>query len=258
MPRRLAQDFSAQSKARKVNSEAEVKRKADEYHRTGMPYQLAMAVALGKVTLSDALERMARQDKVAALMKRHDLSRALATQIALGHADLERVLFRQRYETHRDTHRDDSILDVHAESGAPLTLDLHGGRRIHVIVESVSTYGFTVREEGQEPEEIHKLQALAAWSPDDWKRVRKVLKTDKERAAEPKGPIEKPQDRYPCSDKRLFRYCDSGATVVMTLLEGMLITGQITRVGRYEIGLRIKGDADVVVFRHALDNLREA
>lgn len=255
MPRRLAQEFTA---AKKVSKEEAAKKKAQELHETGMPFQMAMAVAHGKLSLSEALERMARQDKATALMKRHDLSRALATQIAMGHADLERVLARKRFEAHRAAYRDHSILEVHHASGAPLAVDMHGKRRLRGVITAVTPYSFTLAVDGEEPEEIHKLQAMAAWSPTDWKLVRKVMRTDKSRAESPKGPVVKPQDRYPCSDKRLFAAMDNETPVVMTLLEGLQLAGTVAWVARYEVGLKAKGDAVVTVFRHALDHLRES
>ncbi len=257
MPRRLVQDFGPSKDAKKGKSEEQMRKKAEELAASGMPFQMAMAVAHGKLTLSEALERMARQDKVATLMKRHDLSRALATQVAMGHADLERVLARQRFEAHRVEYRNHSILDAFAESGEPLTVDMHGRRRLTGTVSNMTAYSFNLTVDGGEPEEIHKLQAMAAWSPDSWKRVRKVLKTDKKRSADPKDPVPKPQDRYACSDKRLFRCLDEETPVTVTSLEGMQLSGLVRWVSRFELGLTLKGDSEAVVFRHALDHLRE-
>ena len=78
-----------------------VRARAEELVATGMPFQMAMAVASGRLQLNDALERMVRQDQVLRMMERHDLSRALATQIAMGHADLDVVLARRRMDEHR-------------------------------------------------------------------------------------------------------------------------------------------------------------
>ena len=66
--------------------------RAQALHEQGMPFQMALAVAHGRLDLNEALERMARNDRILRLMKKHDLSRALATQVALGQADLDRVL----------------------------------------------------------------------------------------------------------------------------------------------------------------------
>lgn len=257
MARRLVQDFAPSKDAKHGKSEEQARKKAEELAATGMPFQMAMAVAHGKLTLSEALERMARQDKAVTLMKRHDLSRALATQVAMGHADLDRVLARQRFEAHRVQFRTHSILEVFAESGEPLTLDMHGRRRLTGVVSDMTPYSFNLAVEGGEPEEIHKLQAMAAWSPDVWKRVRKVLKTDKTRGGAPKDPVPKPQDRYPCSDKRLFRCLDEKTPVTVTTLEGMQLSGLVRWVSRFELGLTLKADAEAVIFRHALDHLRE-
>ncbi|MEM6931168.1 MAG: hypothetical protein AAF602_29830, partial [Myxococcota bacterium] len=88
-----------------------------------MPYQMAMAVAHGRMDLNDALERMARRDRVKVLMDRHGLSRALATQVVIGHADLDQVLSRRRLAEHREAFRDRTCLEPDAE----ITLALMAG-----------------------------------------------------------------------------------------------------------------------------------
>ncbi|TNE84312.1 MAG: hypothetical protein EP330_29275, partial [Deltaproteobacteria bacterium] len=180
------------------------RQRAEELHAQGMPFQLAMAVAHGRIDLSDALERLARDEKVDRLMERHELSRALATQIAIGHASLEQVLARRRMEEHRAANRYRSILVQSAEAGSPVALALHQGQRATGVVKSVKRYVFEFLPDGfDEPVEIHKLQVKYAYSPDDWKSVRKALSFDKKLERTPLQPESRPQDRYNLSDKRL-------------------------------------------------------
>ena len=66
------------------------------------------------------------------------------------------------------------------------------------------------------------------------------------------------QDRYGCSDKRLFRYLDSAVTVAVTTLEGEVFTGKVAWMGRWEFGLKLeKSDVEVVFWRHALADIAE-
>jgi sRNA-binding regulator protein Hfq len=235
-----------------------VKERATELAARGMPMQMAMAVAYGKLPLNEALEKLARREQVNRLMERHSLSRALATQIVLGQASLDQVLSRRRLSEHRESHRARSVLEEHAATGAPVTLLLHGHRRLMGRILVVDAYMFRVKPEEGEPEDIHKLQVKAAFDPEAYKRVRKILKFDKELEKAPIAPIARPQDRYTCSDRRLFRYMDEKTEVQVTLLEGEVIRGVIGWFSRYEFGLKLKsGDAEVVVFRHALHDLRE-
>jgi sRNA-binding regulator protein Hfq len=234
--------------------------RAKQLADNGMPYQMALAVAQARMTLDEALERLAQRVEVDRLMRKHDISRALATQVVMGHADLEGFLSKRRLEQHRTQNRDRSCLDEHAASGAPLMFGLHGQRRLEGKVVEVQPYQVVVQPSepaSAEREEVHKLQFKYAYAPDDWKRVRKALRKDKVLSEAPKAPIERPQDRYTCSDRRMFRYVDTGAQVDATLLEGEIVRGQILWFGRYEFALSVKGDATIYVFRHALHNLTE-
>src|SRR5690606_1910729 len=154
--------------------------------------------AHGKLDLNEALERMAQKDRVQKLMRDHDLSRALATQVAMGHADLDQVLARRRLQQHREAHRDRTCL----VEGAEITLGLCGRGAVTGVVRAVEAYSFVFQEAGGEPAEMHKLQAKFAYAPQAWKVVRKALRVDKRAASHAREPALRPQDRYSCSDKR--------------------------------------------------------
>jgi sRNA-binding regulator protein Hfq len=227
--------------------------RAEQLHAQGMPFQLAMAVAHGRIDLSTALERLATQEKVERLMERHDLSRALATQIAIGHASLDQVLARRRMQSHRDENRHRSILVQLAESGEPLALALHQGQRAQGTVQNVERYAFEFLPEGfDEPVEIHKLQVKYAYRPEHWKQVRKALSFNKKLERSPLSPESRPQDRFSLADKRLFQAMDGELEVEVTLLEGEVIRGKIRWFGRWEFGIEPKTGGEIVVFRHAL------
>lgn len=234
-----------------------IRQRAEELAAAGMPIQMAMAIAHGKLSLNEALQKLARRDAVTRMMEKHALSRALATQVALGQASLEEILAERRFEQHRIDFRDHSILDASAASGAPLTLLLHGKRRITGQILESEAYRFKIRTEEGVEEDVHKLQAKLAFHPDAYKRLRKVLRVDKALDAAPLQPVERPQDRYGCSDRRLFKYLDTKVEVQATTLEGDQIRGTLSWFGRYELGVGLKHEAEVVVFRHALHDLRE-
>jgi len=219
-----------------------------------MPYQMAMAVAHGRMELNEALERMARKDRVNALMERHQLSRALATQIALGHASLEQVLSRRRLDSHRTDNRDRSSL----QADARLTLALHDGRTLKGRVTAVEPYQLQFEIDGGGAETLHKLKLLYTYSPDDWKAVKKGVKSDKKAAASAEAPATRPQDRYSCSDRRLFGYLDRGVELNVTLLDGEVFRGNLLWFGRYEFGFKLRSDAEITVFRHALRDVSPA
>jgi sRNA-binding regulator protein Hfq len=231
-----------------------VKSRADELVAAGMPYQMALAVAHGRIDLNAALERMALRDRVNTLMDRHALTRALATQIALGHADLDQVLSRRRLEQHRTENRERTAL----VAGTQLCLVLSDGSMAKGSVDAVEPYQIRLGVDGEEARELHKLQLLYCYAPDDWKAVKKGVRVDKKRGAEPASPAVRPQDRYSCSDRRLFGYLDRSVDVNVSLVSGEHLRGQVTWFGRYEFGLKLRTDAEVTVFRHALREMAPA
>lgn len=223
-----------------------------------MPFQMAMAVAYGKLDLNEALERMARADRVDQLMKRHQLSRALATQVVLGQAALDRVLYRRRMDEHREKNRDRSVLLDAQQSGKPLALGVHGHGTVVGKVLDVAAYMVSV--EGQEP--VHKLQLKYACDAAVAAKVQATFQWDPELRAAPREPITRPQDRYACSDKRLFRYVDRELQLELVLLEGEVVRCVPRWFSRYELGCTVQVDAkgataELVIFRHALHDIRE-
>ncbi len=234
------------------------KKRAEELHAQGMPFQMAMAVAHGRLELNEALERMALNDRIARLMKKHDLSRALATQIAMGQADLDRVLYRRRMDDHRRDFRDRSVLDEANASGASLVLGLHGGEEVEARIAAVEPYVVQAAVAGQEAlRPIHKLQVKYAYDPAARRAVAKARDVDATLAEKPLQPMERPQDRYACSDRRLYRYVDKRIVLRATLLEGERFTGRVVWFSRFEFQLATNDEPTVVVFRHALRDLSE-
>ncbi|MCB9682941.1 MAG: hypothetical protein H6733_15860 [Alphaproteobacteria bacterium] len=235
------------------------RKRIEELTASGMPFHLAQAVAQARMPLNEALERMAQRDEVERLMKAHELSRALATQVVLGHADLEAFLAKRRFEAHRAANLDKSVLEDARASGKPMVFCLFGQRKIEATVTACTPYNVELTPVGGEPaEELHKLAFKYAYAPDDWKKVKKAVRKHKDLSAAPREPATRPQDRYTCSDKRLFHFLDSKATVDATLLEGEILHGEIAWFSRFEFGMSLKGGGATTVFRHALHRIVEA
>jgi len=247
-------------KREKKRTDPQVRAKAEELAASGMPFQLAMAVALGRVDLNTALERMARDQKVDRMMAKYDLGRALATQVVLKQADLEFILAQRRMAAHREENRTRSCLDELLISSDPMVFGLHGQRLVHAQVVDVKPYTATLRlvDSGEE-EEIHKLQFKYAYRSTDEKRMNKTLRWDEALKAEPKEPIVRPQDRYSISDKRLFQLLDNQESIGLTLLEGENLRCKLEWFGRFELAVVLKdGETRAQVFRHALHRVQSA
>jgi len=252
--------FQQQRRDKGVKSDFWV-RVEDLERTTGLPRGLAQQVAAGQLTVNQALEKLAFQDKVERLMKKHELGRALATQVALGHTDLEQVLRKHRMTRHKQENYARSILDEMLESGEVRCFALHGGRTFSGRVVGLDRYEAQLRSKDAkgagDPVVEHKLQFKYAYQLKDAKRVKRSLRFDRALKDEPREPILRPQDRYTCSDRRLFGYVDNQTSVVVTTLEGELFRGEIQWMSRYEFSLKLKGGVEIVVFRHALSDISE-
>ena len=233
----------------------QVRAKATRLEReAGLPRTLAYQVAMGNVSLSEVLERMARIDQVENLMRRHDLPKSLATQVSLGQADLDQVLVRRRREEHLETNRVRSVLVETLEAGKPLILGLLGQRKLDGQVTAVDQYEFTFQPVKGEVETIHKLQVKYGIDLSQGNKARNVVKAPKVVAAA--EPVWKPQDRYGISDKRLFAFHDDELEVQVETSEGDQLRGTVTWMGRWEFGLMTRKGVEVVVFRHALADMK--
>lgn len=224
----------------------------------GLDRAVATQIALGRLQLNEVLGRMALQAEVDSLMRRHDLTRALATQIALKQADLKVVLFKRRMAEHLATNAERSMLDTAAREQTPVYLAAHGNRHLEGLLTASTRYEVVVQEPGKEPETLHKLQLKFGCAAADRKKIRRNIRTDKALAQAAINPIWKPQERFSCSNQRLYTWLDSGRALDVTLLEGEVLRGVVTWISRYEFGLLIKGAGEVVIFRHALHSVAEA
>lgn len=231
----------------------------------GLPLNLATSVAKGQMTEDEALKRLVLQAEVDRLMRKHNIGRPIAMQIALGQANLDSFLAKRRMTEHREANHMRSCLDDAVQHKKPMTLLVHGKGRVEGRVISSESYQVVVQVAGGEHQTIHKLQIKAAWIAEERRLVSPMMqRSNPELSKNPRAPIPRPQDRYPCSDRTLFAFLDEKKTVAATLLEGEIATGQIYWFGRYEIGMGPKprkdgkGEPHLTVFRHALHDLREA
>jgi hypothetical protein len=226
----------------------------------GLPEALALQVARDRITLSEAVRRLADLERVERLVRRHELNRSLATQVVRGHLSLDDVLERHRREAHLETHQHKSILAEAHVGGTLRVFGLHGQRVVRAAVAAIETYEVTLTPDGHDGApagpigQLHKLQFKFGATTDDIAAVREVVEQDAERFGSAE-PVLRPQDRYRCSDKRLFSWFDARAEIEVTTLEGDVVRAPLSWIGRWEIGLAVADSWELVVFRHAIANV---
>lgn len=237
---------------------AELVARAEELVRTsGVPLPMAMQVVREQRTLNDVVTQLAIDAEVERLVARHGLNRALATQVARGDARLDEVLRKSRLLAHLAENRERSFLVAAASAGAPVALGVHGAKVLRGRITAVDVYDVDFAPDEGEPQRIPKVRIKFGYDPQHYKQLRKNMGWDAARKGV-REPILRPQDRYGCSDKRLFRYLDAGTNVAVTLLEGEKLTGKVVWMGRWEFGLKLeRSEVVVAIWRHALAEITE-
>ena len=229
-----------------------------EMKESGLPKDLAERVVREGLSRGAAVEILARRDEVEMYVSAYGLNRALATQVALKQVQLSDVVAKRDIQKMLTENVDRGVLEAYTASGRELTLCLHGHRVVRARITQVDRYEFDYLDlESQAPVHLHKLQCKLAYASEDAKKVRRGLEHDKARAADEVEPKPRPQDRFHCGDSRLGRAWHGKVEVTATTVEGDRVTGEIAWVSRYEFAVRVKGDKEVVVFRHALAAFEE-
>ena len=238
---------------------AHVRRKAEELMRdAGLPLHLAMRVAKDEIKLQEALTQMGDKDRVEKLIARHEIDRSLATQVVLGRVSLDDILTRRRLKQHIADHRSRSILDTALADGRHRVFGLHGHRLVLAKVVGVTPFGVELEASAEDARSgglgsLHKLQFKYAAETEDLESVQAAIQRDSE--IEVRDPIERPQDRYRCANKRLFSWLDAETDVEIATLEGDRLRGPLNWIGRWELGMSVGKDLEIVLFRHAIGNI---
>ena len=130
-----------------------------------------------------------------------------------------------------------------------MKLWLHGLEERAGRIKAVSQYSIFLERDGIE-EEVAKLQIKAFCSlqesyPISWsEQLRTVC-----------SPIERIEERFRISSKRLYTLVYHQNPVKLTLLEGLVLEGSLFFAGRYECGLRMESGQEIIAMRHAFHSL---
>ena len=223
----------------------------------GIPRSMAQQVASGQRELNEVLQDMARQERVNKLVAAHDIPRSLAVQVVLGQADLDAYLAKRRRQAYRAEVGSRSIFEQAVVAEEPYGFALLGRSLRTLGVLESGRYELQVQDTtGGEPEALHKLNVKIVYRAQDRKAARRAISQDKAYRGVVGEPLWRIQDRYHCPDKLLFPWLEAGRRVTLTTVEGDRVQGSIAWFSRYEIALTVRGDAEVVLLRHALASVQ--
>ncbi|MFM2162948.1 MAG: hypothetical protein RLZZ383_2460 [Pseudomonadota bacterium] len=217
-----------------------------------LPPHLAAAVRRGRMAPQAALERAAWEAEVAALMRRHGLDRALASQVLHGEANLGHLLERRACAAYLAERARQSVFEVAAGDAVPRAFHLGNAGYAEAVVLENRAYDVVLQTPDGPPSALHKLRIRAVTDVPCGRRLRR----ERIRGSVTDAAPARPQDRYALSDRRLFLACTRGAAVTLTWLDGERMRGMVRSFTRFELVLETRTLGDVTILRHALADFR--
>ena len=131
----------------------------------------------------------------------------------------------------------------------PISLYLHNLEVVEgfFVVEN-NKYEIVIATNGSDSQDrktIHKLQIKAC-------RLLSSQHVPNDLGDSPSEPINHPKERFHIATKHLYTLHSRKANMQFTVLEGMVLEGVISWVGRFAFGLVDCKEQEIVVYRHAL------
>ena len=210
--------------------------------------------------MEDTIEIPFDWGRLQRLMDSHGLNHTEATQVVRGTLCFDRLSHRKRRKEHLQAHRDRCSFAKALRDGRPRVFAMHGHQVELIRVKAVRRYEVDYIPLGPdlkpcgEVKSVHKLAFKMGGYMEHVARIQSSITMCRfeTRVA---NPIEKPQHRYFISDKKLFGWVDAANVICVKTLEGEMVRGTLSWIGRWELGLNVEG-VELVVFRHALSNIQ--
>jgi len=173
---------------------------------------------------------------------------------------IDKVLHRRRRRDHLDRYRDRCMFTKAQGDGRPRLFAMHGQRVQIARVMAVRQYEVDFLPLGHDLKvcgdmrTAHKLEFKFSAHMEHAAKMHDAIRGCQV-SSNSVATIPKPQDRYFISDQKLFGWLDAASRICVKTLEGDMVRGTLTWIGRWELGLSVR-DAELVVFRHALANIQ--
>jgi hypothetical protein len=149
-----------------------------------------------------------------------------------------------------------SVFDTALVSAKPWEMHLHGHRSIRARVLENRKWDVTIDVEGQQKEELQKIQVKCVYPADMSESIKPLFKIDKKIESLKLEPIFSPRKRYFVKNKTLFPLMKEKEVLLFTLLEGEVLRGIVTDFSRYDVTVSLKGGLPVTILRHSIYDVR--
>lgn len=223
-----------------------------------IPKPVAFQIARGQKDLSSYLNNNARKSQIRSLARQHDMEGSIAAMVIDGKVGLSKALFLKRWSEYRRRHQQKSVLRAYHDQQTPVWISTSGRLPFASTVVEETEYQITIcKEPDGTTETIDKLAIQYIFEEKDRERVLDAVSLTPELAKKNVLPPQRILSRYLMPDHLLFELYESRQVVNLTLLNGIVLRGLIDWIGTYEIRIRLKNGAPVVVLRHAVHRLAD-
>lgn len=149
-----------------------------------------------------------------------------------------------------------TALDEAVASQALYCLHLHGHAILQGTLTENSAYDLVVAAADGARNELPKTRVKMLYPAEHAQPVQAQLTVDTDAQARQLEPIVTVKQRYFVKNKTLYTLMRSQEELLITLLEGEVLTGLIHSFSRYEVTFALKDGTRVVILRHAILDIR--
>ena len=232
--------------------------KADDIvAKTGIEKKAAIRVALGQTTVTEVLKEMMARDRVEKLTKQHGISRDRAFAVVKNKLPLKEAILLQEMKECPQWQPEKSILIELHESGAVRVFRTYGAADFTATVEKLTKFDCWLKTGDDAPKEYQKHDLLLVADPDGVEELNRLQKVDDEVKAKGLGPSVSYRDRYRSRKRVLYRHHRDELKTRVTLRDGTVLVGRVGWFGKWEFSLQLSSTCRVVVFRHAMYDLKD-
>lgn len=225
--------------------------------RNGIPFAMAVKVALGQTTLANVLKTMMRKEKIRSLVTKHGLAPEIAGFVMDGKISLDAAILKSRVIQHKKGNWKRSVLEDVFKNNQKITLMIDPDVPLCGRVTKLGKYDFEFTVDGETaPRTMRKIDVKYAFAPEFENAIRAIVGVDAEVKNKNLAPAPSPLERKHIKHITFQELLDTGKRFTVTTRRGDILCGRLDWYGLYEFGMRLDDEIQVTVFRHAIENLR--
>mgnify|MGYP000316809373 CR=1 FL=1 len=224
----------------------------------GLPFSMAMRVALGQMSLSAVLDRMVRKRDIAKLVQKYKIPPSVAGQVLDGRISLEKYLRQHRQKQERASRP--SIIDIAKGAQRDIGVMIDPDKMAVGKVIKCSRYQIDfVTREGETLKALHKTSLHFAFRGRHFDAIRRVMAVDEKIYNQNLAPEKSMRLRRQYKSAALQKLQSSKAKVAITTRRGYCFKGIFRWFNKFEIGIQLEGGGpQIVFFRHAIHRIETA